>query len=71
MVQRAIDALRVARTTLVIAHRLQTVLAADRILVIEHGKIVESGRHDELVAHRGRYYDLYQLQFNEPQAANA
>lgn len=71
MVQRAIDALRVARTTLVIAHRLQTVLAADCILVIEHGKIVESGRHDELVAHRGRYYDLYQLQFNEPQAANA
>lgn len=71
MVQRAIDALRVARTTLVIAHRLQTVLAADRILVIEHGKIVESGRHDELVARRGRYYDLYQLQFNEPQAANA
>lgn len=71
MVQRAIDALRISRTTLVIAHRLQTVLAADRILVVEHGKIVEHGRHDELVARRGRYFDLYQLQFNEPQAANA
>jgi ATP-binding cassette subfamily B protein len=71
MVQRAIDALKVSRTTLVIAHRLHTVLAASRILVIENGRIVESGCHDELVARRGRYFSLYQLQFSEPQAANA
>lgn len=71
MVQRAIDALRVSRTTLVIAHRLQTVLAASRILVLEHGKVVESGRHDELVARRGRYYDFYQMQFNERRAVSA
>jgi ATP-binding cassette subfamily B protein len=71
MVQRAIDALTVSRTTLVIAHRLQTVLAANRILVVEHGKVVESGKHDELVARRGRYFDFYQMQFNERRAANA
>jgi ATP-binding cassette subfamily B protein len=71
MVQRAIDALKVSRTTLVIAHRLQTVLAAGRILVIEHGKVIESGRHDELVARRGRYFDFYQMQFSERRAATA
>jgi ATP-binding cassette subfamily B protein len=71
MVQRAIDALTVSRTTLVIAHRLQTVLAANRILVIEHGKVIESGKHDELVARRGRYYNFYEMQFSERRAANA
>jgi ATP-binding cassette subfamily B protein len=71
MVQRAIDALKISRTTLVIAHRLQTVLAANRILVIEHGKVVESGRHDELVARRGRYFDFYEMQFSERRAASA
>lgn len=71
MVQRAIDALKVSRTTLVIAHRLQTVLAANRILVIEHGKVIESGRHDELVTRRGRYFDFYQMQFSERRAATA
>ncbi len=71
MVQRALDALRVSRTTLVIAHRLQTVMSANRILVIEHGRVIETGRHDELVARRGRYHAFYQMQFDERQAANA
>jgi ATP-binding cassette subfamily B protein len=71
MVQRAIDALKVSRTTLVIAHRLQTVLGANRILVLEHGKVVETGKHDELVARRGRYFDFYQMQFSERRAASA
>jgi ATP-binding cassette subfamily B protein len=71
MVQRALDALRMSRTTLVIAHRLQTVIAANRILVMEAGRIVETGRHDELVARRGRYHTLYQMQFSERRAANA
>jgi ATP-binding cassette, subfamily B, bacterial MsbA len=71
MVQRALDALRVSRTTLVIAHRLQTVIAANRILVLEGGRIVETGRHEELVARRGRYFTIYQMQFSEKRAASA
>jgi subfamily B ATP-binding cassette protein MsbA len=70
-VQRALDALRASRTTLVIAHRLQTVVSADRICVVDNGRIVESGTHEELIARRGRYFALYQTQFEGRQAASA
>jgi ATP-binding cassette subfamily B protein len=70
-VQRALDALRASRTTLVIAHRLQTVIAADKICVIDAGRIVEAGRHDELIARRGRYHALYEIQFDDRRAAIA
>jgi len=53
------------RTTLVIAHRLSTVEKADQILVMEDGRIVESGRHAELLAKAGRYAALYRLQFRD------
>jgi len=53
------------RTTLVIAHRLSTVEKADRILVMDGGRIVETGTHAELLARQGQYAVLYQLQFNE------
>jgi ATP-binding cassette subfamily B protein len=69
-IQRALDKLRASRTTLVIAHRLQTVAAADKICVVEHGRIVETGRHDELIARRGRYYDVFKAQFQTPQSAS-
>jgi ATP-binding cassette subfamily B protein len=62
-VQRALRDLQANRTTLVIAHRLQTVVNADRICVIDAGRVVESGRHEELLARRGRYYNFHQLQF--------
>jgi len=52
-----------ARTTLVIAHRLSTVLAADVILYVEGGQVVERGTHDELIAANGRYTFLYEEQF--------
>jgi ABC-type multidrug transport system fused ATPase/permease subunit len=50
------------RTTLVIAHRLSTIRQADQILVLEKGKIVERGRHEELIEKQGRYYQLYTYQ---------
>lgn len=62
-VQQALDLLMQGRTTLVIAHRLSTVERADRIAVLEHGRIVEQGSHSELLKANGVYAHLYQLQF--------
>ncbi len=64
-VQQALDQLMANRTTLVIAHRLATVLKADRILVLDQGRIVESGRHAELVRRDGLYARLAALQFED------
>ena len=63
VVQKALDGLMVGRTTIVIAHRLATVLKADRILVMDQGKIVEEGNHEHLVAKGGIYARLAKLQF--------
>lgn len=63
MVQKALENLMQQRTTLVIAHRLSTIVHADLILVFEEGKIVEMGRHDELLAKKGVYSKLHRIQF--------
>ncbi|MBI5747911.1 MAG: ABC transporter ATP-binding protein [Nitrospinae bacterium] len=63
MVQQALENLMKDRTTFVIAHRLSTVLNAGRIVVIDDGRIAETGRHDELLAHGGIYKKLYEMQF--------
>ncbi len=68
-VQRALDDVMTGRTTLVIAHRLATVLKADRILVMEAGRIVEEGDHASLVARHGVYARLARLQFGSGEAA--
>jgi subfamily B ATP-binding cassette protein MsbA len=62
LVQKALENLMKGRTTFVIAHRLSTIGYADRIVVIMNGRIVEQGRHDELLAAKGEYYKLYQMQ---------
>jgi subfamily B ATP-binding cassette protein MsbA len=68
-IQEATEKLRMNRTAIVIAHRLSTVVKANRILVMENGRIVDAGTHTELLARTGIYRDLYELQFAERAAA--
>jgi len=66
LVQRALQILMEHRTVMVIAHRLSTVRKADRIVVLDRGKIVETGTHEQLITRGGLYQRLYELQFLEP-----
>jgi ATP-binding cassette subfamily B protein len=68
LIQEAMNALRVNRTSFVIAHRLSTIRGADVILVMEDGRIVEQGTHDQLLSHDGAYFRLYSSQFVAPAA---
>jgi ATP-binding cassette subfamily B protein len=63
LIQHALDELLKGRTSFVIAHRLSTIRNADQVFVLHQGRIVEQGTHEELLAARGLYYDLYNSQF--------
>ena len=65
LIQNAITTVLKGRTSFVIAHRLSTIRHADRILVVDSGKVIESGTHDELMEKRGHYYSLYTIQSND------
>jgi ATP-binding cassette subfamily B protein len=62
MIQQSLEKMRKNRTTLIVAHRLSTIQSADLILVLDHGKIIERGTHQQLLAMHGHYYEMYQLQ---------
>lgn len=64
-IQKAFRSIMEGKTTFIIAHRLSTIRSADRILVIQHGEVTESGTHKELIQKRGYYYNLYANQFKE------
>lgn len=69
VIQQALDLLMEGRTSFVIAHRLSTIVNADKIVVLDHGQIVEMGRHEELLAQQGRYYNLYTMQWAQAEKA--
>jgi ATP-binding cassette subfamily B multidrug efflux pump len=71
LIQKAMARLMEGRTSFVIAHRLSTIRDADTILVMDHGKLVEQGNHESLLAQRGFYYELYSSQFTAPVAEAA
>ena len=69
LIQDSLEKMMNIGTMLIVAHRLSTIQHADKIIVLSHGEIVEQGNHDQLLKQRGRYYDLYMLQFRKEQIA--
>ena len=63
LIEKALDSLMENKTVFIIAHRLSTVRNADAIMVLDHGKIIERGSHEELLKRRGTYYELYMGMF--------
>ncbi len=71
LIQDSLEKMRSIGTMLIVAHRLSTIQHADKIIVLSHGEILEQGNHQELLAKKGRYYQLYTLQFNKQKLLGA
>ena len=67
LIQDSLEKIMNIGTMLMVAHRLSTIRSADKIIVLDHGQIIEEGSHAELIARGGRYYELYTLQYNKEQ----
>ena len=67
LIQDSLHKMMNVGTMLIVAHRLSTIQHADKILVLSHGEIIEQGNHHELLAQKGRYYELYTLQYTKEQ----
>ena len=67
LIQDSLEKMRSVGTMLIVAHRLSTIQHADNIIVLSHGRILEQGSHQELLAKHGRYYQLYTLQYHKEQ----
>ena len=67
LIQDSLEKMRTVGTMLIVAHRLSTIQHADNIIVLSHGKILEQGTHQQLLANHGRYYQLYTLQYHKAQ----
>lgn len=71
LIQQAVERVMEGRTSMVVAHRLSTIQKCDRIMVFHHGELRESGSHNELLAHRGLYWKLFQLQYSDRDVPSA
>ena len=71
LIQDSLEKMRNIGTMLIVAHRLSTIQHADKIILLSHGQIIEEGNHQELLRLKGRYYDLYTLQYNKQQIQNS